>query len=286
MAERTSSPTADEAATDRVGLIANARMYSVAPGAIVAWKQLFEYISEDSGVELIVIDHAYPAPLNDLWRRDDLGCAFMCGWPWLRLGLGHSVVAAPVPAAHYAEGRPVYRTEFVVREDSSFEKLEDTFGHRFAYTIADSHSGYNAPRHHLLQYRRNGGPLFSEVIGPLTTVRRMLEAIADGRTDVGPLDSFGYGLLQRHDPELTRRTRSIASTELVPIPALMASKATSRVVVERLRRSLLDMHKSAEGAAILADLTLERFSVLDPAVYAIADTWAEEAEASGSTLIT
>src|SRR5262245_22606300 len=101
-------------------LIANARMYSVARGAIAAWKRLFAWLQQTSGVSLAVIDHAFPAPLIDLWRRDDLACTFVCGWPFLRLGGGHKVIAAPVPAADYAAGRPVYCSHFIVKATSRF----------------------------------------------------------------------------------------------------------------------------------------------------------------------
>ena len=47
-------------------LIANARMYSVAPGAAAAWKRLFEWLAQDACVPLTVIEHAFPAKLNDL----------------------------------------------------------------------------------------------------------------------------------------------------------------------------------------------------------------------------
>lgn len=259
-------------------LIANARMYSVAPGALAAWQRLFAHVAERSGVALTIIEHAFPALLNDLWRRDDLACTFMCGWPWLRLGLGHAIVAAPVPKAPWAQGRPVYRTHFVVHRDSPFQRLEDTFGHRFAFTIDDSHSGYNAPRRHLMDYRTGGAPLFSQIIGPLTTPRRMLEAIAEGRTDVGPLDSFAYGLLQRHEPALADRTRVVASTAPVPIPALMASKAMEAAIVERLRATLVALGGGPGEQALLDELTISGFAPLDPAGYAIAETWAQEAE--------
>ena len=40
-----------------------------------------------------------------------------------------------------------------MQAESPFRTLGDTFGHRLAYTIPSSHSGYNAVRHHLLRYR-------------------------------------------------------------------------------------------------------------------------------------
>ena len=64
--------------------VANARMYSVNPGAASAWKELFAWLARKSGVDLRVIDHAFPSPLAELWSRPDLGCAFMCGLPYAR----------------------------------------------------------------------------------------------------------------------------------------------------------------------------------------------------------
>lgn len=267
-------------------LIANARMYSVAPGAIAAWKRLFAWLAAESGVPLTVIDHAFPAKLNDLWTRDDLACTFMCGWPWLGLGLGHRIVAAPVPSAAYAEGRPVYCTHFVVRADRPFAKLEDTFGHRFAFTIEDSHSGYNAPRHYLMAFRSGTAPLYREIVGPLTTPRRMVEAIAEGRTDVGPLDSFAFALLQRHEPELTAPLKVIASTPTVPIPALMASRGMDPEIVQRLRATLEGLKPGIGLDDLLTDLCIVGFRALDPATYGIAETWARDAEARGLERIT
>ena len=126
---------------------------STSPPAAAAWKRLFAWLQAKSGVDMTVIDHAFPASLDELWSRKDLACTFMCGWPFMRYGAVHQVVAAPIPSADYAKGRPVYCSHFVVRDDAPFKTLEDTFRHRFAYTIPDSHSGYNAPRHHLLKYQ-------------------------------------------------------------------------------------------------------------------------------------
>jgi ABC-type phosphate/phosphonate transport system substrate-binding protein len=262
--------------------IANARMYSVAPGAVAAWKRLFRWLELKSGVPLTVIDHAFPAPLDELWARGDLACTFMCGWPYRRWGARHLVVAAPVPSAAYAGGKPVYCSHFVVRADAPFKTLEDTFGHRFAYTVPDSHSGYNAPRHHLLAFRgREGRKLFREVVGPLMTPRLMLEAIAEGRTDVGPLDSYAYDLLCRHIPDLAARTRVIASTATVPIPAFMAAEGTDPATVGRLAETLCALGGDAEQAGLRADLCVLGFARVKAGEYGVTEAWAREAEALG-----
>lgn len=266
-------------------LIANARMYAVAPGAVTAWKRLFAWLVETTGVPLNVIDHAFPAKLDDLWRREDLACTFMCGWPWLRLGLGHRVIAAPIPRGAYAAGHPVYCTHFIVRAESPFQRLEDTFGRRFAFTITDSHSGYNAPRRHLLRYRTGDAPLYGEIVGPLTTPRRVLEAIAEGRADVGPQDSFAFDLMCRHLPELTREVRVIASTDVMPMPALMASKGADPAMVEKIAGALVSIGARADQRPLLDELCITGFARLDPSAYALSEQWAKEAEARGQEVI-
>src|SRR5258708_7612318 len=193
--------------------VANARMYGVDPGAASAWYELFERLAQASDVDLRVIDHGFPAPLAELWSRPDLGCAFMCGFPYSLAKNPPRPVAAPVPLGAPVKGRPVYATRLVVRANSTFRTLEDTFGGRLGYTVEDSHSGYNALRHHLLPYRlQRSARLYRESIGPLFTPRRVIEAVLADAIDIGPLDSYALDLMLRHDPNLTKQISMLATT--------------------------------------------------------------------------
>src|ERR1019366_8727007 len=137
--------------------------------------------------DLDVIDHAFPLPLAELWSRPDLGCAFMCGFPYALAAVKPRPVAAPVPVGAPVSGKPVYATRLVVRADSRFRSLADTFGGRLGYTVEDSHSGYNALRHHLLPYHSaHSGHLYRESVGPLFTPGRVIEALLKDAIDVGP----------------------------------------------------------------------------------------------------
>lgn len=63
-------------------MIVNARMYSVAPAAKAAWRELLEWVLEHANVQMQFVDQEPPATLADLWGRSDLGCAMMCGLPY------------------------------------------------------------------------------------------------------------------------------------------------------------------------------------------------------------
>jgi ABC-type phosphate/phosphonate transport system substrate-binding protein len=262
--------------------VANARMYSVGPGAAAAWKELFGWVARESGVDLRVIDHKFPALLSDLWSRPDLGCAFMCGFPYKLAKDPPRPVAAPVPLGAPVQGRPVYATRLVVKAESAFRSLEDTFGGRLGYTVEDSHSGYNALRHHLLPYwQRRGARLFRESIGPLTTPRRVIEAVVAGDIDVGPLDSYALDLMQRHDPGLTKAIRVVATTDAAPIPFLVASRECPDEVVAALRAALLRFGDAAACADLRERLCLQGFAPVMIDDYDLMLRWDAEARAAG-----
>ena len=233
------------------GFIANARMYAVSPEAEAAWRELLARIGEDAGVALEYEAYPAPAPLEDLWRRPDLGCVFMCGYPIALRIAEVTPLASPIPAADWAGGEPVYRSDLIVRTDSRFRTLADTFGHRAGWTVTHSHSGFNAFRHHLLRYRTTERPaLYGEMRGELVTARRVLDAVRAGEIDVGPLDAYWHLLIAKYRPELTEGLRVVESTDLAPAPAFVASPALPPGAVDRLRAAFA----GAAGRAWFAPL--------------------------------
>jgi ABC-type phosphate/phosphonate transport system substrate-binding protein len=260
-------------------LIANARMYSVSARAAAAWRRLLARVIATSGVAMEIIDHAYPARLDHLWARPDLGCALMCGWPFVREGAVKTLLAAPVPAAEWAGGQPVYRSDFIVARHSPFQRLEDTFGHRFAFNAEESHSGYNAPRAHLAAHASRA-PLFSEVVGPMVTHTRVVEAVAAGIADVAAIDSLSLELMRRHAPELADGVRVIDATAATPIPAFVASGLAAEEAA-RVREALLGLRRSARGRELLNEVCLIGFATVDAARYAVTQEMERRSAASG-----
>jgi ABC-type phosphate/phosphonate transport system substrate-binding protein len=262
--------------------VANARMYSVNPQAASAWKELFAWLSRESGVELDVLDHAFPLPLSDLWSRADLACAFMCGFPFALATRPPRPVAAPVPAKAPIPGRPVYATRLLVRADSEYFSIEDTFDRRVGYTAEDSHSGYNALRHHLLPYyRQRGGKLYRQSIGPLTTPWRVIEALLAGDIDVGPLDGYALDLMLRHQAELGSRIRIIATTDPAPIPFLVAASGCPDEIVSRLQAALATFAGVPACADLRDRLCLDAFAPVATWDYGLTMHWDAEARAAG-----
>ena len=259
-------------------MIANARMYSIDPHSTRAWKALLEWVVARASLSYDVIDYPAPLELSALWARDDLGAVFMCGLPYsLRAQTEFAIVAAPIPSPERYAGLPRYMTDIVVRADSACSSIEDTFGGVVGYTVRDSQSGYFALRHFLAPWQADRAPpLYRGVVGDLINARGVIDAIVDGRIDVGPLDSYCHDLLKRNQPDYARQVRAIATTDPTPIPVFVARRggdggggATAANELARLRTAFDAAGTAAELATIRDTLALAGFAHPDPAGYAV-----------------
>jgi ABC-type phosphate/phosphonate transport system substrate-binding protein len=260
----------------------NARMYAVTPAVEATWRTLLEHVTRAADVEFSYFPYPAPQPLEKLWARADLGAVFMCGFP-VALALAKVVpLAAPIPSAPWAAGRPVYRTDLIVRQDAPYRTLEDTFGGRAGWTVEHSHSGFNAFRHHLLGFRTAQRPaLYAQMVGNLVTARNVLDSVRDGRIDIGPLDAYWHLLMARHAPQLTAGVRVLASTALAPMPAFVAAAGTPAPVLGRLRAAFVAASGEAWFRPLAEQLLLTGFAPVTQASFATLLEWDREAKAAG-----
>ena len=258
--------------------------YSVARQTDAAWHDLLTRVAEEAGIAFHFLSYPLPQSLEELWTRADLGCVFiMCGYPIALRQLHVVPIAALIPLASWARGHAVYRTDLVVKADSGYQQFSDTFGGRIGWTMRHSHSGYNALRHHLLQYRTPERPtLYSQVVGGLGSVRKVFDAVVDGAIDVGPVDSYWHLLIQLHHPDLAARVRVLESTVTAPIPAFVANPSVPPEAVDRLAISFQSARDRAWFRPIAAELLIEGFTpVRNVDAYSIIQARARQAEEAG-----
>ncbi len=262
--------------------VSNARMYAVSPEAEAAWKDLIAHVAEDAGTSFDYVPYPAPQPLEELWRRSDIGCVQMCGYP-IALDLADVVpLASPIPAASWAGGKALSRTDLIVRGDAPYRVLSDTFGGTVGWTVAHSQSGFNALQHHLVPYRSEDRPrLYRHSVGNLVTARRILENVAEGRIDVGPLDAFWHMLARKYQPRLTERVRVLEATESVPMPAFVAVPAIPRHTIKRLRQAFSAAHSRPWFAPFRELLLIEGFEPMTRDRFCRTLEWAQAAEAAG-----
>jgi ABC-type phosphate/phosphonate transport system substrate-binding protein len=262
--------------------IANARMYAVTPEVEAAWQALLAHVAGDAGVPLDYVPYPAPQPLESLWRRGDLGCVQMCGYP-IALKIADVVpLAAMIARASWAKGRAVYRSDLIVRADAAFKTLTDTFGGRAGWTVQHSHSGFNAFRHHLLQHRTAArSTLYGEMRGGLMTARRILDSVRDGVIDLGPLDAYWHMLIAKHAPEITAGVRVLESTDVAPMPAFVASTSLPAAQAMRLRAAFAAAATRPWFQPLGDTLLLDGFAAVTAADFETTLAWDREAVAAG-----
>ena len=258
-------------------LVTSFRMYSAVPGAARAWRALFERVFADARLDVGIVDHAPPRQLPELWRNPDLCCAFMCGWPFTHANPPMQAIVAPVPSPPRYEGLPRYCSEFLVREESGWRSLEETFGSRFGWTAPDSHSGFNAPRAFLARLATSGRPALYREAGPLGAAARALNALRAREVDVVALDCFWLDLCRHHAPDLMAGLRCVATTPWTPIPLLVAAPGVDASTVEALRKYLIGLHTDPAYRPLLADVLLAKFVLADVPAYRALDAMADYA---------
>jgi ABC-type phosphate/phosphonate transport system substrate-binding protein len=242
--------------------IVNARMYSVTAECKADWHRVLGWALQRADLDWEIVDFDPPAPLAQLWARDDLGAALMCGLPFATREPRPILIAAPLPSAARYGGQPVYCSDVVVAAASSHRTIEDTFGGVVGYTLADSMSGAVALREFLMALRaQRRKRLYRGAVGHLLNARGVIDALAAGRIDVGALDSYSHDLLKRYAPALAAQVRVVASTAMRPIPPLVATAPSAVDALARLRDALVGTRHASELAPTMARLQLAGFAV-------------------------
>jgi ABC-type phosphate/phosphonate transport system substrate-binding protein len=259
-------------------------MYDVTPRVRAHWHALLQSAARNAAVPIECIDHAAPLPLTDLWAREDLAAAFMCGYPLATRYPDVRPLVAPVTVLA-EDDRPGYRSIWLVRAGSAFDSLASTFGHRIGWLAEHSHSGFNAPRHALLACRSASRPrLYRESIGPLGHPRGALTALADAQVDVTAVDAYWWWLLLRHDAAAAGAFRAIGETPAAPMPPLVCAAGFPEVAARRLTGALLDLHEDSQATPHLAALGVRRFAVAAREDYAVLAALDRAARAAGYPL--
>ncbi len=204
------------------------------------WRALLDALIEQAQLPIDADRASAALPIADLWARGDKAAVFMCGLPFSRAEPQPVPIAAPVPSPTEFGGEPRYWSDLVVRADSAFRELRDTFGHRIAFTSPDSQSGYGAALTYFTERRAIGIRSSAKLLH-----RKSRPSARSPRCSTEPprwrrSTRMHCGLLQRYRPELTSQVRIVAKTAPRPIPLLVASHGG----LEPLQNAFLEAHRN------------------------------------------
>src|SRR6185369_15702950 len=100
------------------------------------------------------------------------------------------------------------------------------------YTLKDSQSGYFAFRYYL--QTKHPKAKYKKIVGGLMNARGIVQALAKGEIDIGPLDGYVWDLIRAGDPAFAAQVRVIASTDPTPMPPLVSTAPLKKIEIEKL----------------------------------------------------
>ncbi len=219
------------------------------------YDRLAEYLSEQLGRPVELVQRATYAETNELIRTRQVDLAFICTGAYVR---GRQEFGMDPLAVPQVGGQTTYQSYIIVPADSPARQWGDLRGTTFAFTDPLSLSGYMAA----LALLKSGGETPEEFFSrTLFTYSHdnSVRAVAEGWVNGAAVDSLVYQALLERDAFYRERTRVLWESEPFGAPPVVAPLGLDPDLRARLRAVLLEMDRSREGQEVLALLGVDRF---------------------------
>lgn len=222
------------------------------------WRQ---YLEQRLQVEVDIVHRATYAQVLDVLRSGQVAFGWICGYPYVQHRQELRLVAVP-----QWRGRPLYQSYLIAGAESGFADLAALRGRVFAYSDPLSNSGFLYLQHLLRSLGHEPGRYFARSFFTHSH-RHVVEAVAEGLADGGAVDGYVWETLAELHPELTRRTRVLRRSPDFGFPPIVASARARPADVQAFTAALHAMPETPDGAAVLAELRLDRFVAGEPRLF-------------------
>ena len=221
----------------------------------------YEYIARYVGEHI-----DYPSTLSVGHSLEEIAegkadISFMCGLLYVHM-MNRSfcpveLLAAPVLEGERYQDMPIYFSDVIVRNDSSYTSFDDLEGCVWAYNESASHSGYNLVCYSLLQ-RGHTPHYFGKTIAT-GSHSQSLQMVLQGKAHATALDSHLLDVLLRERAELAAEVRVIDSLGPSAIPPLVVARDLDPMLKRRIQAVLLAMHRDPLAAQELHKGLIDHF---------------------------
>jgi phosphonate transport system substrate-binding protein len=241
----------------------------VSESGVGVYEDITKYLSEKSGLRVEFITGLSYGTISEMLASGAVDCGFICGYPYV---LMHDqpkpavdLLAAPVMKASRYKGQPKYYSDLIVHKDSPYKTLHDLKGRTYVYNDELSNSGYNMPRHRLLELGLTSG-FFGTVLRS-GSHEESIRMVATGRADASYVDSLVLDYDREKGLGFARDVRVLESLGPAGICPIAVSTSVPAETRGRLQKALVTMHEDPKGRKILDDALVDRFAVVEESNY-------------------
>jgi len=201
--------------------------------------------------------------MNEALENKEVDIAFLCAGPYVegRKKFGLEILAAPV-----INGKTTYNSYIIARKDSAINKFEDLRGKTFAFTDPQSNTGALVPIYMVAKMGDKPETFFGDLIytgGHDSSIN----AVANGVVDGAAVDSLIFDYIKERKSGLTENVKIIEVSPPFGIPMVVVRPDFNQELKSKLRSSLLSADSNPEIKDALANMEIEKFSILEDSAY-------------------
>lgn len=253
----------------------------VSENGIDVYQEIIDYLKRQSNYEFEFVTGFSYETVNAMFAEGDVDFGFVCGLPYTLLHDSEEIppvklIAAPIMKDPRYQERPIYYSEVIVHKDSAYKKFSDLKGSRYVYNEKISNSGYNLPRHYLLEINQTQG-YFGKILRS-GSHEESIRMVATGKADASSVDSLVLDYDKSFFPQYASQVRVIRSLGPSGIPPVVASSKVSEEIFKKIQNILIGMHLNLEGQAILEKTLIQRFGLVSDENYDSIRMMYQEAE--------
>jgi len=232
-------------------------------GTADSYGELVAYMGQKLERPVELVQRRTYAEMNDLIERNQVDLAFVCTSAYVA---GHDDFGMELLVAPNVNGQAVYYSVLIVPAGSPAQSIADLQGRVFAFTDPMSHSGRVYPTYQLQQLEITPDDFFSRTFFTYSH-DKAIQAVAEGVADGAAVDSLVLDFALVRDPALAERIKIIHRSPPFGIPPVVVPPTLAPRQKAELRQILLEMPNDPAGKQILAELGIDRFTVLDDSGY-------------------
>jgi phosphonate transport system substrate-binding protein len=253
--------TQEGSAALRIGLIPEMNVFD----QVDRYRLLAEYLSVKIGhpIELTMLSRY--GNIVERIQTTEVDAAFLGSFTGALAAaqLGMHPVARPINL----DGSSTYWGYLFVRKESGIAGVENMRGTRLALVERATTAGYVFP---VAYFRRHGVRDIEDYFEEIQfwgSHDASINAVLDGKADVGAAKNTIWEHLVRENPEIGNELTIVATSPKVPSNGLFISPEIDPAIGETIRSTLLALQASPEGARILAKLRARGFVPTDAESY-------------------
>jgi phosphonate transport system substrate-binding protein len=233
------------------------------------FQKITDYLSARSGIPCEFITGLSYGTINEMLAAGAVDAAFVCGLPYVierdKAQPSVTLLVAPVMKDARYRGQPKYFSDLVVKKGSAYQSLADLRGKTYVYNDELSNSGYNMPRHKLVELGETKG-FFGKVLRS-GSHEESIRMVAQGEADASFVDSLVVDFDRTKGTGFAGQVRVIESRGPAGICPVVVSVKITEDRRQKLQDAFLGMDKDAAGRKLLDEALLTRFEKVEDSNY-------------------